>query len=520
MALTALTSLAAAQSNDGPDGADRLLTSLEYFAEGQVTTAGGTYAPLWLNANKHGLSSTEKQNGYARFAALRPLEADSARRWAVGYALDVALGYGQTSTFVVQQAYVDVRWLKGLLTVGAKELPMELKNNELSTGSQCLGINARPVPQVRIALPDYWDIPGLGHWLGLKGHVAYGIATDNNWQKDFTQEKSRRTENTLLHTKAGYLRIGNREKTRLQVELGLEMAAQFGGTAYFPSELKRPDGTFVTQIDNPVTAKDFLKVFFPMGNDQNEGVYANKQGNQLGAYLARITYTGNNWEVSVYGDHFFEDHSQMFFVDYDGYGQGVEYNEWKKNRYVLYELRDILVGAEARLPRNPVVDRVVCEYVYTKYQSGPVYHDRSQTISDHVGGRDDYYNHTIFTGWQHWGQVMGNPLFLSPVYNTDGSIYVKNNRFRAWHVALSGTPTANLYWRLLLTTQKGWGTYNLPFADPKTCTSLLCEATWKPGKVGKSGWALTAAFAMDRGRLRGNNAGAQLTVRKTGSFFY
>ena len=37
--------------------------------------------PLWLNANKHGLSSLDEFNGYVRGAVMRPLSTDSARRY-------------------------------------------------------------------------------------------------------------------------------------------------------------------------------------------------------------------------------------------------------------------------------------------------------------------------------------------------------------------------------------------------------------------------------------------------------
>ena len=51
------------------------------------------------------------------------------------------------------------------------------------------------------------------------------------------------------------------------------------------------------------------------------------------------------------------------------------------------------------------------EYLYTKYQSGPIYHDHTRLLSEHVCGLDNYYNHNLFTGWQHWGQAMGHPLY-------------------------------------------------------------------------------------------------------------
>ena len=184
-----------------------LFDSLTYRAEMQATVGGGDHNPLWLNANKYGLSSLKTTNGYLRGAIERPLALDNGRKWGIGYGLDAVVAAGFTSTLVVQQAYVEGRWLKGTLTIGAKEQPMELKNQELSSGSQTFGINARPIPQVRLALPDYWTIPHTRNWLSLKGHIAYGKTTDDSWQKDFTNQHHKYTEGMLYHSKAGYLKI-------------------------------------------------------------------------------------------------------------------------------------------------------------------------------------------------------------------------------------------------------------------------------------------------------------------------
>ena len=114
---------------------------------------------------------------------------------------------------------------------------MELKDNRLSSGAQTLGINARPVPQVRLALPDYWTLPFANGWLHLKGHIAYGMMTDQNWQHGFTRCQSKYADRVLYHSKAGYLKIGNDEVfCPWSLEMGLEMVSLFGGTAY------RPDG--------------------------------------------------------------------------------------------------------------------------------------------------------------------------------------------------------------------------------------------------------------------------------------
>ena len=366
-----------------------LFDSFDYKVEMQASLSAGDHTPLWLNANKYGLSSLEKANGYLRGALSRPLNRDNGRRWGVGYGLDIAVAGHYTSRLIVQQAYVEGRWLKGVLTVGSKEYPMELKNQELSTGAQTLGINARPVPQVRLALPDYWDIPGTNGWLALKGHIAYGKYTDSNWQKKFTQGHHRYTEGVLYHSKAGYLKIGNAEKTLVSLELGLEMAAQFGGKSIVPS----PTGGETKVYQGQGGIKGMLRALIPGGEDVNDQVYHNAAGNHLGSWLARFNFDSEDWGFSLYADHYFEDHSAMLFLDYDGYGEGKEWNVKKKRRYFLYALKDIQIGLDVRFKDARWINNVVLEFFHSKYQSGPIYHDHDETMSDHISGLDDYYNH-------------------------------------------------------------------------------------------------------------------------------
>ena len=478
-----------------------LLDSLHYRAEMQATLASGDHNPLWLNANHYGLSSLKCANGYVRGAVERPLAVDSMRRWGVGYGLDVAVAAGFTSTLVVQQAYGEVRWLKGVLTVGAKEQPMELKNQELSTGAQTLGVNARPVPQVRLSLPDYWTVPYTRQWLAIKGHVAYGMMTDYGWQKDFTADKRRIVKNGLYHSKAGYLRVGPKNIT---FEMGLEMACQFGGTTYHY-------GNDVT-ITGAHGVKAFWNALMPGGADSTDGTYTNAEGNHLGSWVARLNLDFKEWNLGLYADHFFEDNSSMLHVSYAGYGEGSEWNVKKDNRYYVHDFKDWLLGAELKLKDFRYIDNVVVEYVYTKYQGGPLYHDHTSNINEHICGRDQFYNHSLQTGWQHWGQVMGNPLYLSPLYNDDGQIVIKNNRFVAWHLGLSGSPADRLRYRVLATWQRGYGTYDLLFREPEENVSLLLEAAYRLPRQ----WQVKAAVGLDSGEIYGKNFGVQLTVAKAG----
>ncbi len=482
---------------------------IQYKTEVQGSFSNGK-TPLWLNANKYGLSSLKETNGYIRGSLIRPLQTDSIRKWGIGYGVDLAVPMNYTSHFVVQQAFVEGRWKHGVLSIGSKEYPMEMKNNQLSSGSQTLGINARPVPQVRLALPDYWILPFSNGWIRLKGHISYGWMTDQRWQHDFTGKKYKYTDNALYHSKAGYIKIGNEERFYpLSLEMGLEMACTFGGSSHF----KKFDGT-ETIIEGGAKLKDYWRALIPGGGEPIEigTPYQNAQGNQVGSWVARINYEEDDWRFSIYVDKYFEDHSSMFLLDYDGYGTGEEWNKKKKNKFLLYSLKDLMLGAELNFKYNRWVKDLVFEYLYTKYQSGPVYHDHTMGMSNHVGGNDDFYNHAIYTGWQHWGQVIGNPLYLSPIYNDNDIIYVYNNRFMAFHLGISGNPTERLQYRAMVTWQDGLGTYSEPYTKRKYNTSFLVESNYQFNQ----GWNVKLGYAMDFGQIRGNNYGFQLTVSKSG----
>ena len=87
--------------------------SLAYRVEASANASSGEYAPMWLTANRYGLSSVRANSGYLRaglfYAQLLK------RGWRVEAGLDLAgtLNHGADAGragFVVQQAYGDLSW--------------------------------------------------------------------------------------------------------------------------------------------------------------------------------------------------------------------------------------------------------------------------------------------------------------------------------------------------------------------------------------------------------------------------
>lgn len=464
----------------------------------------GTHAPFWLTANRYGISSIERNSGYVRGGAFRDVMGDSTRHWDLGYGADVVVPSNYTSAVFLQQLYTDLRWQKGTLTIGQKQHPMQLKNNELSSGSQTFGINAHPYPEIRLALPDYWVIPGTRGVLSIKGHLAWGMLTDGNFQKDFTNGLGDYDQDVLICTRAGYLKIGKDSKP-FSAEMGLEMATQFGSTHY------KHTSNGYKKIKNGRGLRSFWHAFCGGGKDSMDGATPNNEGNTLGSWVLRLNYDTKRATLGVYADHFFEDHSAMFQLDYDGYVYKDGHMKREKNSYLLYPLKDIMLGGDVHFKKSQWLSDIVVEYIYTRYQSGAVYTDRNPLMPDHIGGNDNYYNNALEPGWQHWGQSAGNPFFLSPVYNTDSDLSFQCNRFTAWHIGIAGLLSKNLHYRLRASWQEGLGTYDMPFINPRRNVSIGLETRYHAHQLYK-GLHIGAAFGFDRGELMGNNTGGAITL--------
>ena len=143
---------------------------------------------------------------------------------------------------------------------------MAFRNNALSSGSQTLGINARPVPEVRLGLPTYWNITGRGHWAAIRGHISYGVLTDGAFQKSYVAAGENHAEKVRYHSKAGYLRLGNEDKFPVTFEGGLEMTTTFGGTVY---NALGWDGVQSAPIHLPSGFKDYVDATLGLGGDKS-----------------------------------------------------------------------------------------------------------------------------------------------------------------------------------------------------------------------------------------------------------
>lgn len=133
------------------------------------------------------------------------------------------------SSFLIQQAYIGMKYRMIFISAGCRELTDEVVNFELSSGGLVWSGNARPIPQVRAGFIDFVDIPFTKGWVQIKGELAYGKFMDNDFLRDhYNYYNQYITTDALYHHKSISFR-SNPDKPFV-VTIGAELAAQFGGT--------------------------------------------------------------------------------------------------------------------------------------------------------------------------------------------------------------------------------------------------------------------------------------------------
>lgn len=454
----------------------------------------GTYAtedtpPTWHLSNRQGLSGDKAGFAYMR-AGLAGDCMLGKKGVSLSWGVDMVAGEGLTSTIFVQQAFADVNWKMFTLSMGQKERWGELKNYRISTGGLVESGNARPVPQIRIEVPEYYDFFGTNEWFKIRGHLAYGWFSDGEWQKDWVATGKAHSVGVKYHSKAIFFKVGKEEKFPLSFEWGLQMVAQFGGTIYNWGNIEGKNSK------NPNRLEDYFKAFIPSSGDEQYTDFdkSNIAGNHLGSWHAAVNWDNDSWSLRTYYEHLFDDHSQMF----------MEYGVWTEQ----------LVGIELKLKKFKWIKGVAIEYFNLKNQSGPVYHDKTNKIPDQVSCRDNNYNNGLYNGWFNYGMVMGTPLVTSPIYNENRVLNCYNNRVEAFHFGVEGEPTDEWAYRIMFTHSNNWGTYKDPFTDIESNTAGFVEVAFKPRKL--NGWGVKASYAFDNGSLLGNCRSGMLTISKCG----
>lgn len=444
----------------------------------------GKYTPFWITSNTYGTTPLQPNNGY--FRGNLAWEHSFLNEIKLEAKADLVTAAKHTSSFWLQQLYAAVSYRNIYLFVGAKERYNSMLDKNLSTGDMTYSTNARPMPEINFAFPNYTDIPFTKGYLQFKADFAIGKSMENDYILRTKNPNANYTIDILTHHKSLFLKWEDPNgEFPFSGIIGLEHAAQWAGwTSNFGKQ--------------PSSLKDFLRILLCEDGDSTatQSDQINVLGNHLGTYNVKIAYKNEKFLLALYKQHYYEDNS------------GLELANW----------RDGIWGGEITFFNYPFLQKIVMEYLQTTNQSGPLhflYYDWILYPNARGGGNDNYYNNSgYFSGWSYFGKAIGNALLTSPEYNDDHTLSFKNNRVKALHLGLEGKITSELFYRMLFTEMSGWGTFYKPFVKKKDNFSSLIECTYEPKK--QKGWQISLQVSFDKGDLYGDNFGCSLKISKSG----
>ena len=463
---------------------DSLATHIDYDLTAEAAVGSGDFTAYQLATNRHHVLGTRANTAYLR-AAL-----SVAHQWTpnltVTAVVDGVAGVHADHKAYLQQCFTNLAYRQFFIEAGSRELKHTLRDEDLSTGGFVNGINAKPVPQLHFGTSDFWDLPLTKGWLQAHFDFGYGKFMDSGYREEMFEKggsvNPTYSTGAFFHQKHLYFRTNPTK--RLFVTAGIEHAVQFGGTSY--SYVKG----VLTANKKPTNLRTFTNIILPLGDSHyyENGVMEDWiYGNHIGTMTVQVGWNiDEHHQVEVYLDDLFEDGSGMRRSNGCDGLWGLQYRN--------------------KAPGRQYVRGAVLEYFTSTNQSGPIHWDggdfpepvRSQ-ITDLVTGNDNYYNHMFYVSYTHYGMTPGNALITSPIYNKDGFTGFRDNRVKAWHVAVNGEITPRLSYLLKGSYREGWGTYSLPLAEKHHSFDAMAQATYHVGR-----WQLSGAYALDKGNIYGD----------------
>ncbi len=495
------------------DGAGSWYNVMKCEVQTVGSYAGGDNSPFWFSSNRQGVVLDKLSGGYGR-AGLEGVISHSSGLF-LDYGIDGVCGGGLQSKLFLQQLYANLGFRCLDISIGQKERWGELADKDLSSGSLTWSGNSRPIPQVRFEMPDFTRLPILGNWFSIKGHVAYGKYLDGEWSREFVKnsEKQRYTSNTLYHSKAAFIKVGDMDRFPLEGILGLEMYNQFGGTSYNIDMVDRDGNPVPPVYEFPSDMQAYIDAFLPFNK---AGDQQRDNGNILGSWHLAFNTKINDWQYMLRYEHFYEDHSSMLGIEYKRNIDGI-----KKLKFYGFQNNwlDGLFALEVKAPKGMWFNKAVFEFLNTRSQSGPVCVIHNIASMPNVDGRDNMYQHYIFQSYSYFGNYMGTPLLVSPIYNTNGSLYPRSTRAMVFYLGIDGNVTERIGYRYKVSRSSHWGTYDTPLKRVEKITSQLLELSYNTPEDLK--FILSVGLDRDSERtagndlyLIGNQSGIMLTMAK------
>ena len=136
-----------------------------YKAEVFGSASSGSTTPFWMVSNRYGIVPLDANNGYLNAGVFHQQYLGKGFRWSAG--LDIVAAVPRYRNVYIQQIYAELGYKSMLLSVGSKENRHSLWDHSLSSGDMVLSPNARPIPEIKLSMPEFTVVPLTKGWMQI-----------------------------------------------------------------------------------------------------------------------------------------------------------------------------------------------------------------------------------------------------------------------------------------------------------------------------------------------------------------
>jgi hypothetical protein len=382
--------------------------SLEFSGEINLKGLASTKEalPFWMSHNQRGrISDSTNVASWVSGKGIYEFNEDRHLEFGAG----VLYQDGISDEVFLDELYASYKnsWLE---VVAGRKQHTELYNGLSAVNGNILWtLNARPLPGLQVGTTRPIFFSARSRW-GCEAYFS-----------EYFMEKDRSVSHARLHNKSLYLIYNNRRD--LEIKIGIQHFAQWGGTSGDPYYGKQPDGIL-----------DYLRIIAGHGGGEKSLVsdQENALGNHLESYEIRLSKTFGKVRLEFLYSHMFEDGSGMMYYNYlDGsYGLFADFNN-KTGR----------------------INSLMYEFYYTNGH----YTSNSSWVLTY----DNYFNNGVYTsGWTYEDRVIGLPFITTDFYDDKlypGGNKIDNNRIIVHHFGVEGRAFNKLPYKCLLSYRQNYG---------------------------------------------------------------
>lgn len=477
---TALLLLIAGTTAAGQDGS----YNLTLHTLGGYTTPGTV--PFWLRANQYGSIPLSGASLSFIGAASKDYDTSGDRLFDWGASFEGRANLGKGSDLTLIEGYGKVRIGIFELRGGRSKKITGLCDSTLTSGSWAISGNSPGIPEVELAVRDYWTLPFTGELFAFKGNLSHGWMGDVTIQRYIEGAYDTLILPTYLHQKSLYGRFG-KPSWRLKLYGGFNHQVVWGSEQeyYLEDYTLRPIETLFYVI----TGKKY----------SNGYIQEERQGNHLGSIDLGVEYRFEKFRLFLYRQHLYETGALAKLANIEDGLNGIS-------------VENLSYGE-----KQPVWRKLLVEFLYTKNQAGKPW------SPEYGSNYEPYYNHGQYiNGWSYKGTGIGSPFITPRPYIRDGLAtnpeeYFVNNRVMVLNIGGEGT-VKNIDYRVRASWSRNFGTYSTTDEEQSTgipapgIYGLFGEQRQLSGylelnRAFSSGWRYGLIVAGDAGRLFYNSLG-------------